>query len=288
VELVAELDGDCPWVLADPLHIEQVLMNLCINARDAMGGKGRLLVRLGTAKGADGVCASCHQPIRGDFAELAVCDQGPGIAPQVLERIFEPFYSTKEVGKGSGMGLAMVHGIVHEYGGHIRVDTAPGGGTAMRILLPAWAQPEPGPGGERARLAGEPAASGAPGCLRGRVLVAEDEPAVRELMEDLLSGWGLAVELAENGVDACERFAADPDGFDLAILDQTMPRMSGLEAAVELLKLRPGLPVCLYTGHSERLPEGRVAAAGIRAQARKPLDIPAFRVLIEGLLSERR
>lgn len=116
------------------------------------------------------------------------------------------------------------------------------------------------------------------------MLLAEDEVSVREFMEDLPASWGLAVTLTENGIEACERFAVDPDAFDLVILDQTMPRMTGLEAAEQLLKLRPGARVILYTGYSEQLTEGRVAAAGIRALARKPLDIPSFRALIEDLL----
>jgi CheY-like chemotaxis protein len=120
--------------------------------------------------------------------------------------------------------------------------------------------------------------------LRGRLLLAEDEGSVRELMEDLLGSWGLSVTLAENGAEAWERFAASPDAFDLVLIDQTMPRMTGLEAAEQILKLRPAVPVVLYTGHSEHLTEARISAAGIRALARKPLDIPAFRTLVEDLL----
>jgi signal transduction histidine kinase len=100
-------------------------MNLCINARDAMQGKGTLTLALRSVQDVQRVCASCHQPVTGAFVELAVGDTGPGIAPEILERIFEPFFSTKEVSRGSGMGLAMVHGIVHEYGGHILVDATP-------------------------------------------------------------------------------------------------------------------------------------------------------------------
>ncbi|MGE5154987.1 MAG: ATP-binding protein [Bdellovibrio bacteriovorus] len=284
VEIRTELGTGVPCVLLDPLHVEQVLMNLCINARDAMEGKGRLLIALRTATCSGCVCSSCHQPVAGSFVELAVTDSGPGVAPQVLERMFEPFYSTKEIGKGSGMGLAMVHGIVHEYGGHIHVDTSPGEGTTIRIWFPAWfpaAQEQSAQG-----LAGPDPIGGAKDAtrLRGRVLLADDEASVREFMEDLLGGWGLAVSLAENGAEACERFSAEPDGFDLVVLDQTMPRMTGLEAAEQVLRLRRQVPVVLYTGHSEHLTEARISGAGIRALTRKPLDIPAFRALVEELL----
>jgi len=282
VEIRTDLAADCPCVLVDPLHVEQVLMNLCINARDAMQGKGTLKITLRSASCRGCVCASCHQPVGGAFVELAVQDSGSGIAPQVLERVFEPFFSTKEVGKGSGMGLAMVHGIVHEYGGHIHVDSNPGSGTTVRVWLPAWF-----PAG--AQVPAECAVDGAepehpaPG-LRGRVLLTDDEPSVREFMEDLLASWGLDVSLAETGARACELFAAEPDRFDLVVLDQTMPRMTGLEAAEELLRLRPGMAVILYTGYSEHITETQVSAVGARALVRKPLDIPAFRILLEELL----
>ena len=116
------------------------------------------------------------------------------------------------------------------------------------------------------------------------MLLTDDEPSVREFMSELLGSWGLDVTLAEDGVAACEAFAADPDAFDLALLDQTMPRMTGLEAAAQLAKLRPALPLLLYTGYSEQVSPARLAAAGIRLLIRKPLDIPAFRQLLEELL----
>ncbi len=120
-----DLDTDVPAVIADPVQVEQVLLNLLINARDAMRGTGAVVVRAGIEEHAGVVCASCRKPIDGRFVALAVRDSGSGIAPEVLDRIFDPFYTTKDVGKGSGMGLSMVHGIVHEYGGHVMVETAP-------------------------------------------------------------------------------------------------------------------------------------------------------------------
>ena len=144
VELRTALEPGLPAVMIDPVQVEQILLNLCINARDAMDGAGtiRVGVRMATEGGA---CASCHQAAEGRYVELSVADDGPGIPAKVLERMFEPFFSTKEVGRGSGMGLATVHGIVHEHGGHVVVDTAPGAGAAFRVLLPA--QSEGGAGG---------------------------------------------------------------------------------------------------------------------------------------------
>lgn len=287
IEVQTEFAPDVPQVLLDPLHVEQVLLNLCINARDAMRGQGGLAITVKTVSCSRCVCTSCHQPVQGSFVELAVTDDGSGIEPQVLERMFEPFFSTKEVGKGSGMGLAMVHGIVHECGGHIQVESELGKGTAVRVWFPAWfpapaeAHGNNGSVEKKDVITAEQQAS-----LRGRVLLADDETAVREFMEDLLGSWGFSVVLAQNGVEACEHFAAEPDSFDLVVLDQTMPRMTGLEASEQLSKLRPGVPVVLATGYSEHVTEGRVSAAGIRALVRKPLNIPAFRTLLEALLAQ--
>jgi CheY-like chemotaxis protein len=197
--------------------------------------------------------------------------------------MFEPFFSTKDVGKGSGMGLAMVHGIVHDCGGHIQVDSS-AAGACFRIWLPAWfpprqceqAHPHTAIAGEQPTAADQP--------LSGRLLLAEDEVSVREFMSDLLTGWGLEVRLTDNGIEACEQFAADPDGFDLVLLDQTMPRMSGLEAAEQLAKLRPAMPLILYTGYSEQVSQARLTAAGVRALLRKPIDIAPFRALLAQLL----
>ncbi|MFC6673622.1 ATP-binding protein [Marinobacterium aestuariivivens] len=136
IQLSETLGARLPAVLADPLQIEQVLMNLCINARDALDGNGEIRVSLRTLHLQDQVCASCHRSLGGDYVELEVADNGPGIEPEVQERIFEPFFSTKSTGQGSGMGLAMIHGIVHEHHGHVLLDSHPGGGARFRILLP--------------------------------------------------------------------------------------------------------------------------------------------------------
>ncbi|HUG23408.1 PAS domain S-box protein, partial [Piscinibacter sp.] len=153
-------------VEADMVQLEQVIFNLCINARDAMGGAGHIRISLHEVAGGGWCCASCGSRIAaGRWVELSVNDSGAGVPPEVMERMFEPFYSTKEVGRGSGMGLAMVHGIVHDHGGHVRVDTRPGGGTTFRVLLPAV---RAGAAAEVPAL--EPAEAAAFAPLGGRVL----------------------------------------------------------------------------------------------------------------------
>jgi CheY-like chemotaxis protein len=263
IELELDLRA-APAVRADRVQAEQVLLNLCINARDAMQGQGSIALSVGEATLAAQVCTSCRQRFSGRLVELAVADSGPGIAPGVLDRMFEPFFSTKEVGKGSGMGLSMVHGIVHEHGGHVVVDSAPGRGAVFRVLLPAVAD-EAVAENRRPRRAPAPR-------LAGRVLVVDDEAMILEFMGDLLASWGLEVTLKSSGAEARQAFAAEPQRFDLVLTDNTMPRITGLELARQISGIRPGTPVILYTGYGEDIAADELAAAGVRALARKPVE----------------
>ncbi|MBN8509763.1 MAG: PAS domain S-box protein, partial [Burkholderiales bacterium] len=240
-------EGPGPSAEVDPVQIEQVLFNLCINARDAIGETGLIRVRLRPAGGAF-TCASCRARVdAGAWVAIAVADDGCGIEPQTIERIFEPFFSTKEVGRGSGMGLAMVHGIVHDHGGHVDVQSRPGAGSTFRVLLPAV-----GTHGDAGRP--ETPAAGArpqPAALAGRVLVVDDEAMVGDFMAELLGGWGLQVQV-ERGPQAALDWLADPrHEVELLITDQTMPQLTGLQLAQRAVALRPELPVLLYTGNAD-------------------------------------
>ena len=258
-------------VLLDPVQLDQVLLNLAINARDAMGETGKLVIAVRPAEALRAVCSSCRQRFAGEFVELSVSDSGPGIAAHVLERMFEPFFTTKEVGRGSGMGLATVHGIVHEHGGHIVVDRGAsgpdGGGSRFRVLIPALdegaplsaAKPESGRTKKRAPLA-------------GRVLVVDDEGPVADFMRELLSSWGLDAQATTDPRGALSSFTADPRAYDLVITDQTMPSATGLGLARELLARRPDLPVILCTGHIDPIAQRELESAGIRALLHKPVE----------------
>jgi signal transduction histidine kinase len=283
LEFTLESDPELPEVMADPVHVEQMLMNLCINARDAMQGSGRLDLALRAVTVAPGgVCASCRKPLRGEFVELAVSDNGPGISPEVAERMFEPFFSTKGVGKGSGMGLSTVHGIVHDGGGHILLDTEAGHGSTFRILLPPLATASENVS-EPARDTG-PQRAGGRAPLHGKVLLVDDDPDVREFMTDRLASWGLDVNVCANAVEALDYFMDVDVPFDLLVVDQTMPKMTGTEFAALVLERFPDLPVILYTGYSDDLTEAQVQALGIRALVRKPVDDAGFYRLLEANL----
>jgi len=276
LDLQIALDEAAP-VVADRVQLEQVLLNLCINARDALDGNGTVGVFVRETQSADLVCSSCRRRVAGNFVELVVCDDGPSIPPAVMERIFEPFFSTKDVGKGSGMGLAVVHGIVHEHGGHVVVETPSERGTAVRILLP------PGAGDPSAEaLAGTsgPGPRAERPALSGRVLVVDDELSVAEFMRELLQTWGLQVDLAPGPEEALSTLGSDPAAYDLVIADQTMPRMSGLQLAGRIAGLSPAPAVVLYTGYADDVGRHELEAARVKDLVRKPVEPSELRAVL--------
>ncbi len=277
VALETDLDDDAPPVLLDPVQFEQVLMNLAINARDAMQSSGEIRVSMRLVGRVAEVCTSCRKIVEGDMVELSVSDNGPGIAADVQERMFEPFFTTKDVGQGSGMGLSTVHGIVHEHGGHVVVEKVPGAGARFRVLLPALRSQERGGALPRSSTRGAalPQAS-----LAGHVAVVDDETSVATFMNDLLAHWGLEVTTfvdARTALDAIAGGAA----FDLVITDQTMPGMTGMEFARAARALRAALPIVLYTGYDPRLTPANVARAGVAALVRKPIKPSLLLAVLE-------
>ncbi len=190
-----------------------------------------------------------------------VRDTGHGMPPEIMERIFEPFFTTKGMGEGTGMGLAVVHGIVTKCGGVIAVESAPGHGTTFTVYLPRGDQPV-------VALAGPEDA-----VPRGteRILFVDDEEALAQLGHLLLTGLGYDVVTCTSSVEALEAFRAQPDRFDLVITDQTMPDMTGDVLVCALRQMRPDLPIIVCTGFSQRLMAGQAEAIGIDAVCLKPL-----------------
>ncbi len=256
----------------DPVQLQQIIMNLSINARDAMCNKGVLsiAVRPVSVDGQDSrlACQSSRETLSpGDYIELSVKDSGGGIDQELLGRIFDPFFTTKDVGKGTGMGLSVVHGIVHEAAGHILVASVQGEGTTFRILLPASAGDV---AGERTPPAFSLADAGE-AASPARILVVDDEPSVGGFLRELLSVAGYEALLARDGAEALEIFRQQSGRFDLVITDQTMPNLTGAELARQLLALSPDLPVILCTGYSEDVDEARAREIGIQGYLTKPV-----------------
>jgi len=266
------------------VQLDQVLLNLAINARDAMAGAGRLTIRLRPSSVHDVVCSSCRKHVSGDFVELAVSDTGQGIGPEVIDRMFEPFFSTKEVGKGSGMGLAMVHGIVHDHGGHILVESVAGRGSTFRVLLPPMPVDAAGAAGQSG---GQPIVA-ARSRLAGHVLVVDDEESVAGYMKELLETWGLGVTAAATPARALDLFRRAPQRFDLVVTDLTMPGMTGLEVARAIAAVDASVPIILVTGYAEGVTQERLAAANVSALVRKPIEPDPLRKLLEAQLARGR
>jgi CheY-like chemotaxis protein len=270
-----------PHVLADPVQLEQVLLNLCLNARDAIEEHGTIVLRVGQLL-MPGHCASCGAALEGSpWVWFEVVDDGRGMSQEIVDHMFEPFFTTKDVGRGTGMGLAMVHGIVHDHGGHVQVASAPAGGSVLRVLLPQ----APVDAAASGIQSTGPAVATLEPPLRGRVLLVEDEPVVSAFMQDLLCTWGLQVVLDRDPVAAARRLAEPDLVFDLLLTDQTMPGMTGLSLSQIATRLRPGLPVLLYTGNAAGIGAQELADAGVAALLRKPFDASTLRGVLVDLLA---
>jgi PAS domain S-box-containing protein len=279
IELQTDVPPSMPAVSIDAVQVEQLLVNLCINARDAIGRAGRIRIAVRRAEVRDAVCASCRDRADGTWVELVVADTGSGVPPDVMERMFDPFYTTKEVGQGSGMGLAMVHGIVHDHGGHVIVHSEPGAGTTFRICLPPAAAPATQQPARVVRPDDAPRPT-----LRGRVLLVEDQPLVAGFVTELLESWGLSVTLHRHPDEARDWFMRNPQQVDVVITDQTMPSTTGVELAASITSVRPDLPVFVYTGYGEGLGDADLRGAGVHALLKKPIESAVLRGHLERAL----
>ncbi|PLX51365.1 MAG: hypothetical protein C0613_00650 [Desulfobulbaceae bacterium] len=280
VEMRTAISNECRPIMADPTQIHQVLLNLCVNAVHAMAEKGTLTISLEMVELADAEIS--HQPdmVAGSYVRLSVEDTGAGIAAEDLPRIFDPFFTTKEVGVGTGMGLAVVHGVVTEHDGMITVRSTPGHGTLFTVFLPVAAQ-DLQHEGERP-LSVETDLAGI-----GHLLVVDDEEAILGMYKKSLEARGYMVTTAANGRYALDLFRAKPDGFDLLITDQTMPFLTGMELSKEILALRPDFPIFLCSGYSSSLDTSRIEGLGISRYMEKPLNLTTLAQEIKEVLRSR-
>jgi PAS domain S-box-containing protein len=249
-------------VLGDPTQIHQVVMNLCTNAYQSMHARGGVLevslaeTRIGASPPPD-----LKALPQGPCLRLRVRDSGPGIDPIIIHRIFDPYFSTKDKGKGTGLGLAVVHGIVKSHRGAIQVLSRLGEGATFDVYFPM---------AQAAAAAAEAAPEEAVVGGRERILFVDDEPSIEFLGKHMLGSLGYEVTACGTAIAALELFRSDPSAFDLVITDMTMPLMTGDRMAVEMMRLRPDLPVIICTGFNELLSKERVQVIGIRALLMKP------------------
>jgi CheY-like chemotaxis protein len=250
-------------VEADPGQIHQVLVNLCVNSRDAMPDGGSLTIRT-VNRFLDEAYCRLHPDARpGEFVELSVSDTGHGMDEATLARIFEPFFTTKELGKGTGLGLAMVYGSIRQHGGWITVESEPGRGTTFRILLPRT---------PTVSLPVEEPAMAAEAVGAGTVLLVDDEEPIRRLGRAILEAAGHRVLEASDGAEAIEVFRRHQPEIQLVLLDMMMPRKGGRETLEELHRLAPDVPVVLASGFAPVSAE-ELQALGAASYIQKPFRL---------------
>ena len=266
-------------VMADPIQINQVLMNLCTNAAHAMRERGGTLeVRVShcTLEPEDAARYPDAEP--GRFVRMTVSDTGHGMDRETRERIFDPYFTTKGSGEGTGMGLAVVHGIVTNHGGFISVYSEPGGGSLFHIHFPRIPSDSPDEGETR-----EPIPGGTE-----RILFVDDEESLCDIARQMLTRLGYHAVITLSSREAVEMFRNSPDAFDLVITDQTMPGMTGTELARELLDIRPDLPIILCTGFSELVTPEEARRIGIREFIMKPIITREIAEAIRRTLEEQK
>jgi len=275
IQIRTYLPDDLWNIVADPTQMHQIVMNLCTNAVDAMGEKGGILeVSLANVEPEDQLLSTWKDVEPGAYLLLSVRDTGCGMSPDMLERIFDPYFTTKEIGKGTGLGLAVVHGIVNSQNGSISVSSEPGKDSTFHVLLPA-AKVELVKASEEERVV-----------LTGqeRILLIEDEPAQAKLLKRSLENLGYNVVPMSHSLEALDLFQKQAHRFDLVVSDLPMPMLTGAEMAQKFLAIRPDIPILLCSGFSEQMTQDRAKAMGIRALIMKPFTVRQLAATIRQIL----
>ena len=264
-------------ILADPIQINQVMMNICINASQAMEETDGIL-----EINVENISRTANWAIRypgltaGDYVKITISDTGPGIEPEVIDRIFDPYFTTKEIGKGSGMGLAVVQGIINNHNGAITIDSRPGKGTIFSILFPIIDEK---PEVETTITDDLP-------CGIETILFVDDEESIADVTGQILEQLGYTVQTQTSPQDALKLFQSKPSDFDLVITDMTMPQMNGIKLSEKLMGIRSDIPVIICTGHSSLIDEEKAGQIGIAAYVTKPVSMSKIAKTIRKILDK--
>ena len=278
IDIHQDIQATDETILADPTQINQVMMNLCVNASQAMEQTGgSLTIRVENTVLDQGSVRKYSDLSMGDYVKVTVSDTGPGIDPKHMDRIFDPYFTTREVGKGPGMGLAVVQGIVKNHNGAISVDSKPGKGTTFRMLFPL----------AEGKAAVETETTQEMPTGNETILFVDDEISIVNIVRKMLERLGYKVETAMTPQDALERFRPNPDHFDLVITDMTMPQMTGVMLAEGLMQIRPDIPVIICTGYSSLIDEEKAKDLGIAAYVMKPIIMTEIAKIIRAVLDKK-
>jgi signal transduction histidine kinase/CheY-like chemotaxis protein len=278
IEIRTHLKTKQDIILADPTQIHQVLLNLATNAAQAMENGGIMEIYLGVKQISPEERSAYGEIAPGLYADLRISDTGCGMEPEVMSRIFDPFYTTKDPSKGTGMGLAVVYGIIKNHGGTIKAASQPGQGTTFQVLLPQVQVPAT----EEAPEVPVQVIKGS-----GRILFVDDDPDFRQACQMMLVVLGYQVAAYDHGLKALNAFSANPGDFDLIICDLTMPGLTGLELAAACSRLRPDIPIILCTGFNESVTPEKVRGAGIREVVIKPFQLQQLSEIIRNSVKEK-
>ncbi len=278
IEIRQDLKPDIGTILADATHMHQIIMNLCTNASYAMMNSGGILeVKLDVISADKTLTKQVPNLKKGKYVRLILSDTGHGMDSKTKERIFEPFFTRKEVGSGSGLGLSVVHGIVNNYGGAITVDSTVGVGTTFTIYLPQYGTgPVSTDDVNRTITKGDE-----------YILFVDDEQEITFMGKKMLENLGYKVTIKTDSLSALEEFKSNPNKYSLLVTDQTMPRMFGTELAVRMKEIRPDLKVIIITGYIDKLSEDMITEAGISEIIMKPLILSDFSKIIRKVLDEK-
>jgi PAS domain S-box-containing protein len=278
IEISQHVDNRNDVVMADAGQMHQVIMNLCTNAAYAMRENGGVLrIELGARTFSQEEARTIPVLTAGRYVVLTVHDTGEGMPRQIRERAFEPFFTTKASGEGTGLGLAVVHGIVHSHDGTVTVESEPGKGATFRVFLPATRS------SEAESAAANPAAQRGQG---ERVLVVDDEPEITRMLDRMLTAHGYRVTTFVSSEQALQAFRDSPDDFEVIITDHTMPRITGLMLAREVAALRPGIPVIITTGYGEKV-TSETLAREVAGFAAKPFNAATLTSTLRRVLDAR-
>ncbi len=262
IDIQQDIDPDCGIVLTAPTQIHQVVMNLAINAYHAMQDTGgRLRVTLKQVRLEVGQ-TNLPELVPGEYALLTITDTGTGIEKSVLDKIFDPYFTTKSKNKGTGLGLSVVHGIIKACRGDIRIHSEPGKGTKFQVYLPIKGRETK----KKDTHAKKPSKSGTE-----KILLVDDEEAIIRMEQQILERLGYHVTARKGSIEALEAFKASPDAFDLVITDMSMPNMTGSQLASEIKQIKPDMPIIICTGFSEHINQKNFQLHGIQAYAMKPV-----------------
>ena len=279
IDIHTSIDKEIGLVLADPTNIHQIVVNLCTNALHAISNEqGELDVSLGCVYLKPEQVADKPAVQAGSFVVLKVKDTGMGMDEKTMARIFEPYFTTKKQGTGTGLGLAVIHGIVEDCNGFIEVESTFGKGTTFQVFLPTIKE-------EHAVITDKEDTTRLP-TGNERIFYIDDEPALIDIGQSILTRLGYSVTTATNSIEALKKFQEFPDAFDLVITDQTMPNLTGIELAQAMFKLKPGFPVILCTGYTSALSKDEAYALGIKKFVTKPLTPKTLAETVRYVLDE--